>query len=244
MQCNTAQQACTCAAGTDTCYGYCIPTPCGACNTCVKNVRAFTATVRFNKSSAAVALAWDAACKGTLQRTSTSCEFVRAQILASQDGNLGKRAGAICQLLQDCTAVPSDCKLESPVVNGQASGLELCTIEGTTVNSSQVPDVHSPATFVLPEGSCFDTADCSKWPGQVCNKLITRDVQTCTGGVDGFMTLGSCVRTPCQTCKVSPACIALADFSVLSLQHLASECNLSRALLAWFVTHTSPGAGL
>jgi hypothetical protein len=102
LQCNTAQQACTCAAGVDTCYGYCIPTPCGACNGCVKTFRDFTARVKSIKDAAIVAREWATACAAA-GRTSTSCELVRQQILSSVDGNMGKRVGMLCQLLQVCT---------------------------------------------------------------------------------------------------------------------------------------------
>lgn len=106
-----------------------------------------------------------------------------------------------CVVLQDCAGIPSDCRLEAATAGASTAALDLCTVEGTTAGA-QVPDVFSAATYVLPAGSCFETTDCSRWPGQVCNKQITRDVKTCSGGVDGFLTLGTCARTPCQTCKV------------------------------------------
>lgn len=83
----------------DTCYGYCINTPCGACNSCVKTFKDFTARVKSTKDAAIVAQEWATACAAA-GRTSTSCEFVRQQILSSVDGNLGKRVGMLCQLLQ------------------------------------------------------------------------------------------------------------------------------------------------
>jgi len=200
LQCRTDQQACTCASGVDTCYGFCIPTPCGACNSCLRAVRAFTSKVKDVKDATQVSQAWGAACQD-MGRTSTSCEFLTSQILASPEGSLGKRAGVICQLLQDCSAVPSDCLLEASNANTTAATLDLCTVEGTATGT-QVPGVQSAAEFKLQAGRCFETKDCERLPGQVCNKQITTDVKTCSAGAEGFMTLGTCVRTPCQSCKV------------------------------------------
>lgn len=203
MQCNTADQACTCASGVDACYGYCIPTPCGACNTCVKSFRAFTSQVKDTRDATVVAQAWDAACKSSPGRTSTSCDFIRAQILASPDGNLGKRAGMVCQLLQECASVPSDCLLEA--TSADPAPLDLCTVGGTSIDA-QVPSVQSAAKFSLPDGRCFESINCAKTTGWLCNKQTTTDVKTCSAGVEGFMTLGTCERTPCQACKVSIVC--------------------------------------
>lgn len=185
----------------DTCYGACIPTPCGACNTCIRSVRVFTLSVKDNTDAAGVASAWSTYCSSTLQRTSTSCEFIRAQILASPNGNLGKRAGLICQLLQDCASLPSDCKLEPAIATNAPAALDLCTVGGTAAGV-QVPNVQSRAAFVLQDGQCFDNSNCTR-AGQVCNKQLTTDVSICNAGVDSLVTLGTCVRTPCQTCKVS-----------------------------------------
>jgi len=121
---------------------------------------------------------------------------------ASSEGNLGKRAGVICQLLQDCSAVPSDCLLEASTANTTAATLDLCTVEGTATGN-QVPGVQSAAAFQLQASRCFETKDCEGLPGQICNKQITTDVKTCSAGAEGFMTLDTCVHTPCQSCKVS-----------------------------------------
>jgi hypothetical protein len=201
LQCNSAQQACTCAGGNDTCYGYCIDTPCGACNKCVASVRTFTELNKANSDAAAVATAWSTFCTSTFQRTPTSCEFVKGRILASKDGNMGQRAGMICQLLQDCAAVPSDCRLQRSVAGSTPAALDLCTVDGT-VAGDQVPGVQSTETFTPAAGHCLDASHCGSVPGLVCNKQITTDQNTCSAGVDGVVTVGTCERTPCQTCKV------------------------------------------
>lgn len=185
----------------DTCYDYCIDTPCGACNKCVASVRNFT-TQQSSSSKAAVADAWTPFCTNTLNRSSTSCNFVKAQILASTDGNVGKRAGMVCQLLQDCAAVPSDCKLQAADASKAPVALDLCTIGGTTAGA-QVAGVQSAAGFMPAAGRCLDASHCTYRLGQVCNKQVTTDTPTCSAGVDGFVTVGTCERTSCQTCKVS-----------------------------------------
>lgn len=204
LQCNTARQACTCTAGVDTCYGYCIDTPCGACNKCVTSVRGLmtdTHLALVNTNKAAIADAWSKFCTNTLQRTATSCEFVKMQILASTGGNLGKRAGMICQLLQDCASIPSDCRLQPAITGAATASLDLCTVGGTAAGV-QIPGVQSTATFTPPSGRCLDATHCTTRPGQICNKQVTTDLATCNAGVDGFVTVGMCERTPCQTCKV------------------------------------------
>jgi hypothetical protein len=65
----------------------------------VKTFKDFTARVRSTKDATIVAQEWGTACAAA-GRTSTSCEFVRQQIISSVDGNLGKRVGMLCQLLQ------------------------------------------------------------------------------------------------------------------------------------------------
>jgi hypothetical protein len=153
-----------------------------------------------SSSKAAVADAWTPFCTNTLNRSSTSCDFVKAQILASTDGNVGKRAGMVCQLLQDGAAVPSDCKLQPADANKAPAALDLCTIGGTTAGA-QVAGVQSTGGFTPAAGRCLDGSHCRL--GQVCNKQVTTDMPTCSAGVDGFVTVGTCERTPCQTCKVS-----------------------------------------
>lgn len=202
LQCNTARQACTCADGVDTCFGYCIDTPCGACNKCVANVRSFTDAYKSDSDKAVIADAWTPFCTNTLKHTATSCEFVRAQILSSTNGNIGKRAGMICSLLQECASIPSDCRLVPALAGASPSPLDLCTVGGTAAGL-QVPGVQSTASFVPEAGSCLDTSHCSSKPGRVCNKQITTDMPTCGGGVDGYVTVGVCERTREQTCKVS-----------------------------------------
>jgi hypothetical protein len=201
LQCSTTSQACTCANGIDTCYGYCIDTPCGACNKCVANVRPFTDVNKNNPSNTSVANAWTTFCTDTLKRGSNACEFVRMQIVGSINGNIGKRAGMICQLLQDCALIPGDCRLVPAQFGAAASPLDLCTVGGTTAGV-QVPGVQSTAAFLPTAGSCLDGSHCTSKPGQVCNKQITTDMPTCNGGVDGFVTVGVCERTHCQNCKV------------------------------------------
>jgi hypothetical protein len=177
------------------------PSTCGACNTCVASVRTFPELTMANSDAAAIATAWSMFCTSKLQLTPTSCEFVKGRILASKDGNVGKRAGMICQLLQDCAAVPSDCRLQHLVAGSTPAALDLCTVGGT-VAGDQVPGVQSTVTFTPAAGLCLDASHCGSVPGLVCNKQITTDQNTCSAGVDGVVTVGTCERTPCQTCKV------------------------------------------
>jgi hypothetical protein len=168
---------------------------------CMDVTRPFAAGNINQTDSTALAGAWTPFCTNNLSRTATSCEFVKAQILASTDANVGKRAGMVCQLLQDCAAIPSDCMLQPADTSKAPAALDLCTVGGTAADA-QVAGVQSTAGFTPAAGRCLDASHCTYLPGQVCNKQVTTDMPTCSAGVDSFVPVGTCERTPCQTCKV------------------------------------------
>lgn len=209
-ECVDTRKACVCKPGAlvgtnqlpgaDTCYGFCELTPCGRCNKCVSDVRAFhTERVLAMTGPTAVANEWNTFCTDTLKRSAADCKNVTDRIRASPNGDVGKRAGKICELLSDCTGLPPDCKLETSA-EPAGSPLDLCTVDGVSTGQ-HVTDVQSSnqAFFKLPPGSCLNDNHCT---GQVCDLQIQQQAKTCDAGIEGVTTLGTCVNTPCQKCQV------------------------------------------
>jgi hypothetical protein len=202
--CSTNKLASTCSSGVDTVYGYCGLTRCGACNRCLKNVRLFTSTVKEVSDSIAVSTEWMSFCNGTLHRPPAECRRVQQEILVSPQGDAAKRAGKICEVLQDCANIPLDCQLEAAQggPNPARGPLDLCTRDGTSLGE-QVSGVQSPSSFVLQHnlGQCFTRSDCST--GWLCDMQKSTSAKTCREGVEGLMTVGTCTQTACQNCQVS-----------------------------------------
>jgi hypothetical protein len=142
--------------------------------------------------------------------------MVRAEVDQSPWGHLAMRPGLLASRLlpEDCANMAPSCTLESPAAaadgtsaNGAAAfaALDLCSTSGTA-GGGQVPGVSDTDAYHLPPGRCFDNADCSGAPGRVCDKQgVTTEVRSCSRGVDLLKTMGACVPTPCQKCKVKRA---------------------------------------
>lgn len=97
----SGQRVCTCSGGVDTCVqvGTCAATSCGTCRACVNATAPFALDVTKESSVSNLVNNWSTFCSGVLRRSSALCQKVAAAISASNAGNLGKRAGAICAAL-------------------------------------------------------------------------------------------------------------------------------------------------
>jgi hypothetical protein len=100
--CNLAltAQLCTCTKGADNCraVGTCQLRPCPACEQCLTDFAGVTAAT------------FAATCDST-NRPSIACATAASGIANSFNGNAGSRAGAVCQLLGECSpARMSGCK--------------------------------------------------------------------------------------------------------------------------------------
>lgn len=148
MQCDTTNttQVLRCSGGLDTSftYGRCIPkpppppvvAPCQRCSHCLSAARLLVSTT-FNASTATpTKLSTDFYnwCSGRGYALA-SCRAVQTAITSSMNGNLARRAGALCQRLEDCPADAS-CALsvagagnKTAAVSGR---LDTCTLEGVS----------------------------------------------------------------------------------------------------------------
>lgn len=143
-------QVMRCAGGLDTSssYGRCVPkplpppelTPCERCSRCLTAARVLVSATSASTTATPTALSSDfySWCSGRGYALA-SCRSVQASITTSMSGNLARRAGALCQRLEECHAsVASDltCGLavsgtgnSSSPVSGR---LDLCTVEGVS----------------------------------------------------------------------------------------------------------------
>lgn len=111
----TQQCSCNSSSGDVACktFGTCQKSACGGCNDCVNAVVAeFTSKAVAIKDVATVASSFYTNCTSALNDTVT-CDFVRQQILKSLNGSVGRRPGAICNMLQLCgTSLVGKCDIK------------------------------------------------------------------------------------------------------------------------------------
>jgi hypothetical protein len=67
---------------------------------------------------------------------------------ATSSGYFGLRAGVLCSALQQCSNLPSTCRLRADAINVNASSLDLCTAEGV-VGGTALKDVTTAAGELL-----------------------------------------------------------------------------------------------
>jgi hypothetical protein len=143
-------QVLRCSGGIDSSntYGRCIPqpppppvvTPCERCSRCLAAARLLVAST-FNASTATpTTLSTDfySWCSGRGYALA-SCRAVQTAITSSMKGNLARRAGALCQRLEDCAAsvaLDASCALSVAGVGNNtapvAGRLDMCTVEGVS----------------------------------------------------------------------------------------------------------------
>lgn len=174
---------------------------CTRCQQCVLRTGYFVAgQLGVNKASV-VASAFKQHCIQQLYDTEL-CEAVAQDIRNSVNGNLGKRAGALCSRLQRCSHNGlNTCQL-SVRMAGQLTirkgMLDQCTVEG--ILGGTPTDAGPPA---LAGQSCFQDDDCPQ--RSVCEFDASNNGSYshcyCSGGEDKCIRRGRCVAV-CQSAQV------------------------------------------
>jgi hypothetical protein len=139
---SVTQRLCTCSNGRDSCevVGQCVETPCKRCSDCVSHLQAYVSSQSVDATPTAIGDAFYSACTSyPLNRPAPMCLKVRTFILFSKRGNLGRRAGALCSMLDACGAgVGPECNITTGSVTGS---FDPCTIEGVRGGSDSLPGV-------------------------------------------------------------------------------------------------------
>jgi hypothetical protein len=178
-QCNTANTSTVlrCSAGLDTAtiYGACVAkpppppviTPCARCSACITAIKGVVdaANATFSQSSSTLAANFYTWCSAQNTYALTSCRTVQTSIAGSYNGNLARRAGALCMRLGECSssvAADTTCRItvgaavtgvnttsstnstnstaDATVAVAVAAApliglLDVCTVEGVTTGS-------------------------------------------------------------------------------------------------------------
>lgn len=120
LRCDTSNTTrfCYCEGGSDLCLsvGDCQRTPCAVCNDCLDSVNRLTEGTRFLQDGTAVVSAFDKWCSTpSLQTWASASKCTEIRTLISNNMNVGKRAGLLCQSLGACNTatLPATCKLAS-----------------------------------------------------------------------------------------------------------------------------------
>lgn len=197
---------CDSATGIDTCtkYSECKKTPCKVCSDCLADFNNFTRAQEFNQDVNSVKAAFATFCTKA-GFTSDTCTAVTSDTRSTLNGM--KRAGLLCNLLQQCATSYADCELKPlPKVDGNiityynvSDGVvNLCTVEGTSAGH----DLAGTSSTGRPPKTCEADADCDV-ATEVCNKAAPKTFKKCTPsiGADTDSQLGVCTKTPKAACK-------------------------------------------
>lgn len=118
-------------------------TPCESCRRCIVAMQSFVAPLRTSTDASAQSAAFVSMCLSTFMPGNIlDCRAIGESIAYSLDGNLAKRAGALCARMGNCTALlqssnPSSCSISLP---GLAMGtVSSCNVEGVSTGWSPVP---------------------------------------------------------------------------------------------------------
>ena len=203
---SNATRQCTCTDGNaDTCVslGTCVVTPCSKCRSCVTRVIPFTRGSLADSNETVVAK-WLPFCTTDLSLDQVLCNNTQELIMQSAKGNLGRRAGALCALLQQCPPpeMLPNCTVsfdvsDTAVISGN---LSLCTVEGITGNGTMLLNtvLTPPAMMNM---SCKATADCRD-PNLMCVvPAAVNETCVCMAGKDDCFRLGTCTPTPAKLCS-------------------------------------------
>lgn len=212
----TDKSICSCdpATGTDSCkpLGSCVMQPCKACEQCVQAMQLFPSIVKDTSKRGVIASKFKDFCVGT-GRSSLVCGATADAITYSTAGSLGRRVGALCQSLAECSAATVTCNITA-VAGQDPQRVNLCTMEGV-VGGTAVADVSGQAA----PGSCHNNAGCPT-PGTFCSLEAQTRVCSCDSGT-GAVTCemwGACQPTPCKVCSdcvadLQPYVTGIADNS-------------------------------
>lgn len=146
-------QVLRCTGGLDSSstYGRCVAkpapapvlSPCDRCSACLTGARSLVSAtaVATNATAAGVAESFYSWCSARGYALA-SCRMVQSAVAASLKGNLGRRAGALCNRLGECAAsIAADTTCQPAVAAVGANGtvvrgsLDTCTVEGVSGGS-------------------------------------------------------------------------------------------------------------
>lgn len=153
---------CKCINGADSCddFSTCQPkavpaaapaapavvlSPCEACTQCIKGLQGFVSDQGSSRDGGVQATAFLSKCVSTFKPGDPlGCRNISTAISYSLDGNLAKRAGALCAKLGNCSAdvleggaARSSCSITIPGVS--IGRPDLCAAEGVTGGSMRLP---------------------------------------------------------------------------------------------------------
>jgi hypothetical protein len=243
---DTTVSVCICIGGLDGCdaFSTCQPkpappapapapvvlSPCESCRQCVATMQSFVGPLRFSVDTATNAPSFVSKCVSTyIPGDVINCRAIGDAISYSLDGNLAKRAGALCARMGNCTALLqgsiSSCSLDLP---GLPLGLlDLCTVEGINTGSMITPAASGAASSYQirqPSYACCNACRKSNQArAQHCNlqcgftavkvgcSPATTPTLCCTETVPRLPQKPSRVNTTCLCCAKLLTCIRLGS---------------------------------
>lgn len=216
------QCACNSSTGAETCASFyqCVDSPCTNCRNCLAYMRPFTSTWGSKTTATTgvdVAAAFRTHC-ATIGGPLAVCSGVALRIEASYQGNLGKRAGLLCQAVGQCPAnlatLPANCTLApNTTVNGsrlEPANFSTCSIDGASFGNG-VAGIAAAANSAKPNNTCVIDGDCqvsNATANFTCSFAAGNQFCYCnaTSGLDVCSNIGMCKgATPvsCQACITS-----------------------------------------
>jgi hypothetical protein len=248
----TAGVQCSCnnVTGAETCVPYhqCVDSPCTNCRNCLAAMRPFT-NVWGSKTTATtgveVAAAFRTHC-AAINAPLAICSEMALRIEASYQGNLGKRAGLLCQAMERCpanvTTLPINCTLvPSVVLNATVNSTaalpahySTCSINGTTFSSGVAGIVAvsnmSQLIAAAPNNTCSNDSGCNTTAGLTCSLAAGNKLCFCDPtGQDVCTNIGVCKgATPatCQTCLTSMNTFVRQQLSATDAAAVAAAFNI------------------
>lgn len=132
--------------------------PCQKCEACVRTMQSVVATTNTLADRFFIGDAVFEACKQHWKDTPATnkdlaCSQLRKDIINSQGGITGKRAGLICSFMSECDAATLGTSCSIAASNTTAGTLDLCTVEGVR-NATRVQGILATA------GVCFLLCSC------------------------------------------------------------------------------------
>jgi hypothetical protein len=163
---------------------------CKVCETCLAEV--YAAVVQKVSSTTSGVEEFKAWCKAN-PRYSTQCGRVAELITTHPE--IATRAGKICSLVGGCDSSSACAALKSPQTPSVSnSALQLCTPDGT---SSTTPQVPTALVTAIP-AHCRSDTDCTG-DGQMCDLTTTVAFdRVCKDGINAQYAYGTCVDV-CDT---------------------------------------------
>jgi hypothetical protein len=212
------QCGCNNVTGAETCvpFAQCVNSPCTNCRNCLASMRTFTNTWGSRTvatTGTEVAAAFRTHC-ASIGRPLAICSEVALRIEASFQGNLGKRAGWLCQAINECpnpTTLPANCTLApNTTVNSSRltpADFSMCSVDGASFGKD-VAGIAAAANATRPNNTCVIDSDCqtsNATANFTCSFAAGTQFCYCnaTSGQDVCSDIGVCkgaTVASCQSC--------------------------------------------